>query len=167
MHSRFRFLHSLTISAALAAASASMPALAQSEPGANYVEAVSYLDTDAEYEAWFDIQHGLRRNFDDICGDTFCEGDYSNIQSLGYNCSVDETSGRIGMCVWVFAGSIEEIDPVTGKISARQAFWRCKTQLAPGTTMDSFLAALQGSRPLYATLPGSDQSIYDGLIDCL
>lgn len=167
MHSRFRFLYSMLVSAVLVVASAGTPASAQSEPGTNYVEAISYLDTDAEYEAWFDIQHGLRRNFDDICGDTFCEGDYSNIQSLRYNCSVDEATGRIGMCVWVFAGSIEDIDPATGKISVHQAFWRCKTQLAPGTTMESFLTALQGSRPLYATLPGSDQSIYDGLIDCL
>lgn len=167
MHSRFRFLYSMLVSAMVVVASAGTPASAQSEPGTNYVEAISYLDTDAEYEAWFDIQHGLRRNFDDICGDTFCEGDYSNIQSLRYNCSVDATTGRIGMCVWVFAGSIEDIDPATGKISVHQAFWRCRTQLAPGTTMESFLSALQGSRPLYAALPGSDQSIYDGLVGCL
>jgi hypothetical protein len=29
------------------------------------------------------------------------------------------------------------------------------------------LAALQGDEPLRAALPGTDRSIYDGLVDCL
>ena len=132
-----------------------------------YVDAGSYLRSDAEYEAWYGLQHGLRQNFDDICGDTFCEGDYSNIQSLRFRCSVDKASGALGQCVWLFAASNESVDPATGKVAARFQHWRCRAPLAPGTTLEAFLSALAGERPLYANLPGSERSLYDGLIDCL
>src|SRR5690606_41745210 len=81
--------------------------LAVERPG--YGEATGYFRTDAQYEAWFTLTRGLRRDFDWICGDTFCEGEYSNIQPLRYTCSVHLGSGRIGMCTWVFAASHEEI----------------------------------------------------------
>src|SRR5690606_40042877 len=56
-----------------------------------YGDATEYFQTDAQYEAWFDLTRALRRDFDWICGDTFCEGEYSNIQSLRYR-SEEHTS---------------------------------------------------------------------------
>jgi hypothetical protein len=109
----------------------------------------------------------MKRNFDDICGDTFCEGDYSNIESLRYRCSVNQVSGRIGMCAWVFAASNEGIDSATGEISAQTKFWQCRTPLASHTRIEELLTALAGDSPLYATLPGSNDTILNGLIDCL
>lgn len=134
---------------------------------AEYVDAGSYLRGDAEYEAWYRVMHGLRRGFDDICGDTFCEGDYSNLESLRFVCSVDRVSGIIAQCVWVFAGSQEQIDPATGRVKIVARSWRCKSPLAPRTTMEALLAALDGDSPLRAPLPATQRSIYDGLIDCL
>ena len=139
--------------------------LAIDRPG--YGEATGYFQTDAQYEAWFNLTRGLRRDFDWICGDTFCEGEYSNIQSLRYTCSVHRASGRIGMCTWVFAASHEEIAQATGRIGVQRAFWQCRTPLAPGTTIDQLLEALAVDEPLYALLPGTQRSIMDGLIDCL
>lgn len=150
---------------AAAAVAVANPLAAQSAP--NYGDVYGYFRTDAQYEAWYTLTSQLRRNFDDICGDTFCEGDYSNIQSLGYRCSVEATSGTIGRCLWLFAGSYEEIDPASGRFTVHKAFWRCRTMLPPGTTIDALLAALAGDRPLYAPLPGSTSTIYDGLVDCL
>lgn len=153
------------MAAALLAAAVSL-ASAGAAAG-DYVDAGSYLRSDAEYEAWYGLQHGLRRNFDEICGDTFCEGEYSNIQSLRFGCSVDRASGVIGQCLWLFAASDESVDPATGKVAAKFQHWRCRSPLTPGTTLEAFLAALAGERPLYARLPGSQRSLYDGLIDCL
>lgn len=132
-----------------------------------YVDMWSYLRTDAQIDAWYTLTRQLRHNFDDICGDTFCEGDYSNIESLRYLCSVNSTTGRMGQCVWVFAGSYEDVEPATGKVAVQSQVWRCRTPLVPGTTVDGFLAALAGDEPLYAALPQTDRTIYDGLIDCL
>ena len=147
-----------------------LPALAVVSPpaqAAGYVDASSYLTRDQDFEAWYALRSGLQRNFDDICGDTFCEGDYSNLQSLRYQCSVNAVNGRIGMCVWVFAGSNEEIDPATGRVRVDARAWRCRTPLASRTTIEELLAALQGEEPLRTALPGTDRSIYDGLVDCL
>ena len=135
-------------------------------PG-NFVDASAYLQTDAAIDAWFTLRYQLRQNFDDICGDTFCEGEYSNIESLRYVCSVHRLSGRIGSCAWSFAASDESIDPGTGRIAARHPAWLCRSPIEPGTTIEALLAALQGEEPLYASLPGSDVSLFDGLVDCL
>ena len=136
-------------------------------PQYDYVDAASYLSSDAEIEAWYRLRQRLRVQFDDICGDTFCEGDYSNIESLRFTCSVDRASGRIGQCVWVFAGSQEYIDPIGGRVQVEARSWRCKAPLAQGTRMEALLFALAGESPLYAALPGTQGSVYDGLVECL
>jgi hypothetical protein len=151
----------------MAIAAPSMAMAANATQAAEYVEVGSYLTDDAEINAWYEMQYHLRENFDDICGDTFCEGDYSNIYALRFRCSVEQSSGVLGRCVWVFAASNEEVDPATGKIQVTPKIWRCRSPLAPGTTVSALLGALAGERPLYAKLPGTSVSIYDGLIDCL
>ena len=132
-----------------------------------YVDAYEYFTTDAQFEAWYSIRAGLESGFDDICGDTFCEGDWSNITPLRLRCSVQHGSGRIGHCVWSFAASNEEIDPRSGAIAVDTQAWQCALPIAPHTTIDALLAALAGDDPLYAPLPGSTVSIYDGLAECL
>ena len=154
--------------AAIFAALVPFAAQAQTSPTPSYVDVSGYALPDAQYEAWINLRIILKRDFDDICGDTFCEGEFTNIEPLSFRCSVDQATGRLGMCAWIFAASNEEIDPYTGRISVSQrGFWRCRTPLAVGTTIDQFIDALQGDQPLYAPLPNSTRTIMDGLIDCL
>lgn len=165
MHPRHP-LAALLLAATLAAGLPGGTASAQATP--EYVDVSAYPMDDARYEAWLMLRNALRQDFDEICGDTFCEGDYSNIEPLRFRCSVERTSGRIGMCAWMFAASNEEIDPATGRVVvAQRGFWRCRAPLAKGTTLIAFLDALQGPRPLYAALPGTSRTLMDGLIDCL
>jgi len=170
MRGRFNIFMSI-FALGLCVLSAASPARANTSTMAQgtseYVEASAYLTSEAEINAWYEMLYHLRQNFDDICGDTFCEGDYSNIESLRFRCSIEQSSGVIGRCVWVFAASNEEIDPATGKIQVTPKVWRCRAPLAPKTTVSALLGALAGERPLYATLPGTSVSIYDGLVDCL
>lgn len=134
----------------------------------SYVDAPTYVRGDDDrVEAWYGLTRALKQGFDQICGDTFCEGEFTNIQSLAYRCSVHATSGRIGMCAWVFAASDEAVDPASGKIAVRPQSWACATPLAPGTTLEELLDTLAGEDPLYAPLPRSDTSVFDGLVDCL
>ena len=143
---------------------AAAPASAASSP-ASYSDLGDRL-AGAEFEAWYGAKGRLREDFDQICGDTFCEGDYSNIQPLRLRCSAD-ARGRVGQCVWTFAASNEEIDAATGRISVQPKVWRCRLPLAPMTSVSALVGALDVAEPLYATLPGTDRSIYDGLSDCL
>lgn len=145
------------------AATSSAPA----PSGGNYIELGSSFTTDAQYEAWFVVRNGLRNDFDAICGDTFCEGEYSNIESLRYQCSVHRISGRIGSCAWSFAASDESIDPRTGRIVSQAKSWQCVTPLVAGTTAQQLLAALAVEHPLDAPLPMSTLTVYDGLAECL
>ncbi|MEP6897686.1 MAG: hypothetical protein ABI870_04050 [Rhodanobacter sp.] len=135
--------------------------------GAEYVDADSYLTTDADIEAWYNATSRLRQNFDAICGDTFCEGDYSNIQSLSFRCSVEKHTGIVGQCVWIFAASNEDVRPGDGHITVDSNHWRCRSPLARTTRIGDLLIALSGPQPLRALLPGTSRSIYDGLVDCL
>jgi hypothetical protein len=135
-----------------------------------YVDALHYPDNEQGWDRFDDLAGRLTRDFDYICGDTFCEGDYSNIQSLGFRCSVERATGVMGECVWTFAGSYEDIDPVSGQVQVDAQIWNCKAPLAPGTSIERFYAALEGARPfdtIDAPLPGTRRSIYDGLTDCL
>ena len=132
-----------------------------------YSDPYAYFTTDAQYEAWYSLRAGLEIDFDEICGDTFCEGDYSNITPLRFQCSVQQASGRIGHCVWSFAASNEDIDPRNGDVAVQAPAWSCSIALAPQVTIDALLAALAGDSPLHAPLPGSGSSIYDALADCL
>lgn len=157
-------LVALTSRTALAAAPI---AQANTTSNVEYVDIGSYLTSDADIDAWYTIASQLRKNFDDVCGDTFCEGDYSNIESLDYRCSVDRTTGIVGRCVWVFAASNADVDAQTGKILVDNQHWRCRSPLAPKTRVADLIAALNVSSPIYAILPGSSRSIYDGLVDCL
>ena len=154
----------LTSPAATAAAPVAPVTAASSS---EYVDISSYLTSDADINAWYSITSQLRKNFDDVCGDTFCEGDYSNIDSLDYRCSVDRTTGVVGRCVWVFAASNADVNPQNGKILVDSQHWRCRSPLAPKTRVADLIAALNVSNPIHVILPGSSRSIYDGLVDCL
>ncbi|WP_426702635.1 hypothetical protein ACPPVV_06445 [Rhodanobacter sp. Col0626] len=162
------FLSALPLAlASLAASGQSMPAPVPGPSSAEYVEVGDYLTRDADIETWYTALHQLDADFDDVCGDTFCEGDYSNIQSLRFLCSVEKHSGVIGQCVWVFAASNEEIGPSDGRVMVDAHHWRCRIPLARPTRVADLLAALAGPQPIHATLPGTATSIYDGLVDCL
>ena len=99
-----------------------------------YVDAVDYPTAGAGWEAFDDLERRLAEDFDQSCGDTFCEGDYSNIQSLRFVCSVQPSSGRIGSCGWSFAASEESLVPASGGYEVHAPTWFCLSPLQPGTT---------------------------------
>ena len=140
---------------------------AHAQSRGHYVDAGTYLiEDDARFEAWYHLRRQLAQNFDYICGDTFCEGDYTNIQSLRYTCSVHRVSGRIGSCGWAFAASEETVVALTGRIESQPMAWLCTSPIVRGTTIEALVDALQGDEPLYAALPVSGRTLYDGLADC-
>jgi hypothetical protein len=134
-----------------------------------YVDVRDYLTAAEDIDLWYTLTRALKTDFDAICGDTFCEGDYSNYESLGFRCSVEQRTGNMGHCVWIFAASQEEIVPSTGAVEVRAQLWQCSMPLGPHTPVATFLHALSSANvhPIDALLPGSGRSLYGGLIDCL
>ncbi|WP_437731939.1 hypothetical protein [Sorangium sp. So ce1335] len=134
-----------------------------------FVDADSYFTSSAEIDAWYGLLRELNDDFDVVCGDTFCEGEYSNYKPLRFRCSVEEHAGTIGSCVWVFAASNEEILPSTGEVEVDARSFVCEMPVAPETPVADLVAALSASRAraIDTALPGTDRSLYDGLVECL
>lgn len=131
--------------------------------GTAYVEMGDFLTSDAEIESWLALRLDLASAFDEICGDTFCEGDYTNLTPLDFRCSVTQKRGRLGECAWTFAASDELVLGADGTVAGSVPFFVCRVW--PKGKAGDLLAALGGD-PLHAQLPGMEQSLYDVLGDC-
>lgn len=132
-----------------------------------YVDATALLDDDALVEAWYGGMVNLRVGFDDVCGDTFCEGDYTNLQPLRLRCSANEATRVVKRCQWTFAASNETINATTGQIKVDAPIFRCRIPVASGTTVAELARAWGGPDPLRAPIPRTGRSVYDALGDCL
>ena len=127
------------------------------------------FSSEDDQSSWFELTLGLRDDFDDICGDTFCEGDFSNLQSMGFQCAVSTRTGQLKTCLWLFAGSAGSVAAATGNIRPGGKFLSCAIPVTgtPRALIDALLAADAGRGPLWRPLPGTTSSIYDHLGDCL
>jgi hypothetical protein len=127
------------------------------------------LASEADQERWFTLTRALVHDFDQICGDTFCEGDFSNLASLSFRCSASISTGDLKSCLWLFAGSYETVTPATGHIRPVARIFQCQVPVQGSVTafLDALLPAGQEAAPLQRPLPGQAASIYESLIDCL
>ncbi|MBH1431986.1 hypothetical protein I5U42_11825 [Stenotrophomonas maltophilia] len=132
-----------------------------------YVDLIDYPQQEANWDRFFALEGRLQHGFDGICGDTFCEGEYSDIRALRLRCSVDAVRGTVRECLWAFAASDLEVSRQDGAIEARQPSWLCRLPLAEGTPVEAFHAALAARNPLHDPLPGTSLSVYDGLTECI
>jgi hypothetical protein len=133
-----------------------------------YQDVEETFSNEVDQNRWFDLKRQLRQNFDDICGDTFCEGDFSNLESMSLRCSASTRTHQLKTCVWLFAGSYETVTASTGNIRPTAKFFACKLPVQGTVTalLDALLAP-SSRGPLWQPLPGTTQSIYDSLADCL
>ncbi|MEG2802581.1 hypothetical protein [Stenotrophomonas sp.] len=142
------------------------PATAHAGTGP-YVDARDYPRPGLGQAPMQAMEQALVRGFDNICGDTFCEGEYYNLQAMRLRCSVHVPSGRAGQCVWTFAGSQLAVDTATGAVTVDARDWACPLPLAPGTAWPQLLATLQGAEAIDTVLPGTGTTVYEGLTGCL
>ena len=138
-------------------------------PEPSFIDASSYFESPDDIDTWYRLIDELESDFDAICGDTFCEGEYSNLESLRLRCSVEESAGTVGTCVWIFGASNEEIDPATGEVTVQGETFACEMPIVAETDLRDLVDALlaPGVEPIRAALPGTKLSFYDGLVNCL
>jgi hypothetical protein len=132
-----------------------------------YVDIGDYWKNEGDQNAWFALRQQLTHEFDNVCGDTFCGGDYSNLTSLGFTCAVTSARGSVHECVWTFGGSSHLVNGGTGTVEASVATFQCR--VAPKTSARALLTTLSAKgaeTSLHRTLPGSTQSLYDVIGDC-
>ena len=141
--------------------------LAAAAQAREHVDARDYPSPGAGRVAFERMERDLVRGFDDICGDTFCEGEFFNLRALQLRCAVAADDGTVAGCLWSFAGSDAYVlaDVAVPQVHART--YACALPLAPGTSMEALLRTLVGRDALHTPLPGTRSTSYDGLIGCL
>ena len=157
-----------TLAAALLLLPAAAIAQATPAPAVNrYVDATNWPAEERGMDRFAELEANLGAGFNQICGDTFCEGDYGNLRPVQMRCSVDSTKGVLKQCVWTFSGSYAEVNPKSGAVQINAKLFKCKLPLAKDTPVESFYEVMSGENPLSAKLPMTRKSIYDGLAACL
>ncbi|MGN6482757.1 hypothetical protein [Luteibacter sp.] len=146
---------------------ASASAFAADAPVNRYVDATDWPASETGMDRFFEAEARLNAGFDKVCGDTFCEGDYSNLRPMQLRCSVDSTKGTLKQCLWTFAGSHASVNAKTGAVQVTAKTFKCKLLLAKDTPVESFYELTKGEDPLHAKLPMTHVSVYDGLPGCL
>jgi hypothetical protein len=136
------------------------------EQGAStqYVHITDFAGIDGG--AWYDLARKLNHEFDQVCGDSFCEGEYTNIVPLTFTCSVSSIRGSVRDCTWTFAAADSGVDSATARIAVDAPRYECHVK--PKTTAATLLATLAGAdEAISTTLPGLDVSLYDVVGECL
>ena len=137
----------------------------EQESTTTYVDILDFSKTDQGQ--WYDLIHNLNSQFDQVCGDTFCEGDYANIQPLTFSCSVSSIRGNVKDCAWTFAAANVDVDQRNANIIIDAPTFQCHFQMK--TTAVKLTSILAGADALHAALPGAPTatpSIYDQLSEC-
>jgi hypothetical protein len=154
-----------TLAALFLTASAS--AFAQVPSVDRFVDATDWPVSEAGMDRFFEAEARLNAGFDNVCGDTFCEGEFANLHPVQLRCSVEAAKGTLKQCLWSFAGSHATVNHRTGAVQITAKTFKCKILLAKDTPVESFYELTKGEDPLHAKLPMTNVSIYDGLPGCL
>lgn len=136
-------------------------------PTVRYVDATHWPTNEAGMDRFFGAEAKLAAAFREVCGDTFCEGEFANLRPMELRCSVDTTKATLKQCLWSFAGSNSSVNPKTGAVSTTAKLFKCKLMLAKDTPVDAFYDVVDGDDPLNAKLPATRRSVHDSLYNCL
>ncbi|AWH22636.1 hypothetical protein C1933_16150 [Stenotrophomonas sp. ZAC14D2_NAIMI4_6] len=134
-----------------------------------YVDARQYPTSAAGHERFLAAERALERGFDDVCGDTFCEGQYYNLWAMRLRCSVHSGSGLLAGCIWTFAGSDTRVRG-DGRFDVDQGAFACALPIAAGTRLEDVLRAWEAAparEAIHVPVPGMPGSVYEALTDCL
>ncbi|MCU1216558.1 hypothetical protein JAK24_09280 [Stenotrophomonas maltophilia] len=137
--------------------------------GPAYVDARLYPNQAEGWQRFLAIERVLVRGFDDICGDTFCEGEYYNLQAMRLRCSVNQDTGLLAGCIWTFAGSNTSVRR-DGHIEVDVRSFACPLPLAADTSLAAFLHTLEAAPAhdaINVALPGTSATVYEGLRECI
>lgn len=70
----------------------------------------------------------IGRQFYGICGDTFCEGDYPNLELRDNECTVAAGSETMKSCLFLFHGLYTSVNPLDGSIDFEEKTYACRLE---------------------------------------
>jgi hypothetical protein len=139
----------------------------QDATATQYLDAETFWKTQPERDAWAQMITRMGEDFADICGDTFCGGDYSNLRPLDFTCAVSSKVGQIHDCLWTFAGTSELVNPATGALTVSKPSFQCHVKVnARASKLVEVLTPEESDSVIRRPLPGGTTSIYDAIGEC-
>lgn len=134
---------------------------------ATYVEASAYYATAANQQKWADAKTALAAGFDRVCGDTFCSGDFTDLQSLTFACAITRSTGNVKGCAWTFGGSWTLVAKAGGLALTSQTFTCPVAMHGTIAQLITTLTATGTEDAIRRPLPGTTATAYDALLGCL
>nr|HEX4316331.1 hypothetical protein [Kofleriaceae bacterium] len=138
--------------------------------GTTYELASQYYTSASGKAKWAATQAALVNSFNNICGDSWCSGDFSDLSSLDLDCAVTKSTGNVKTCEWVFGGSFYTVDSknvseTVQTFSCPVAFHGTVSQLID--LMTPPVSMTDPEDAIHRTLPGGSVAVYDELLNCL
>lgn len=130
-----------------------------------------FSDT-SRFEAVALMEQNLRKAFEKVCDDTFCEGEFSNIKHIALNCFINGDTAMVDSCHWDFAGSYAYADGDVIVKDARvfQCEFKPEMNIMDLTEIVNSAAGKRMTNPLrvlHTKINNRGETIFDGLSDCL
>jgi hypothetical protein len=136
----------------------------------SYVSASEYYTSSAGLDRWYAAKRALVAGFDRVCSDTFCSGDFGDLQAMDFTCAVTKSTGNIKSCAWTFGGSWHLVPESGGLLALTSQTFRCNVPVK-GTLsklLDTLTAPYQwADEVVRRPLPGTTATAYDALLGCL
>jgi hypothetical protein len=121
----------------------------------------------ADLNNYLSLRTRLDNDFLNICGDTFCDGDYGQFQPVQLDCSMSKNTKKMAQCEWTFAASIEYVNGSSAKVTSDVGVVTC-TIPVKGLATD-FIVAMNVAAPgiaMQQVVPGGTQTMYDYVSAC-
>jgi hypothetical protein len=148
-----------------------MPGVFATTGTEKYVSSRDYYTSSAGMDRWYAARKALVAGFDNICGDTFCSGDFGDLQAMDFTCAVTRSSGNVKTCMWTFGGSYHVTPEHGGLLDVTTKTFKCVVDVDGSLSqlIDTLVAprAPGVPEPINRPLPGFTTSAYEALLDCL
>lgn len=136
-----------------------------------YVSARDYYASAAGLDRWSKTVANLKAGFDRVCGDTFCGGDFGDLQAVDFSCAITKSTGNVKSCAWTFGGSWHLVPEKGGQLDVHSSTFRCDVPVKG--TLSQLISTLTAPTQwwedeyLRLPLPGTTATAYDALLGCL
>lgn len=138
----------------------------------NVISAETYLTKKGQsyLQRYTNASNRLADDFNLICGDIFCQGQFGQVLPLPMRCFVDSENGQIANCVWAFGRSSVWIGRNSEVQTDGKVFF---CEFKPDLTVEAFILTIENARVsgqtpyLSLPIPGVPGNLVSVLSACL
>ncbi len=142
----------------------------------SYLITQEIVDSGYKWQDYYESMLNIALQFDGICGDTFCEGDYPDLILRDDRCVIDLQNKMIKSCLFLFHGLYSSVNGATGNLEVEEKTYQCPLLLqdiSEKTWYDFILKVgsagnnyIDGIWKEDLLIPGQNQTLYEFFGSC-